>query len=124
MEKAEIRLWKTQLEENDSGDEDDLDHEETDSDCEELTRLEDDESESDSEDDLNHEDREIIGFGKKLLWHAIEAGKIFWNGWGTWYVYTNGLRRKHISDVDARFWVVKRKGILTACILHLYSVKE
>ena len=30
----------TRLEEDDSGDEDDLDHEETDSDCEELTRLE------------------------------------------------------------------------------------
>ena len=30
----------TRLEEEDSGDEGDLDHEETDSDCEELTRLE------------------------------------------------------------------------------------
>ena len=44
----------TRLEEDDSGDEDDLDHEETDPDCEELTtRLEEDES----GDDLNHEER-------------------------------------------------------------------
>lgn len=70
--------------------------------------------------------REIIGLGKKPLWRGIEdiLGKIFWNGWGTWYVYTNGLRRKHISDFDARFWAVERKGILIACILHLYSGKE